>query len=67
MDGAVVTDREGRLLAFGAILRARPGVGGIEGAQATAALGASYPGPVLKVSEDGALAMFLDGQRVWVM
>lgn len=67
LDGAVVTDREGRLLAFGAILRARPGVGAIEGARAAAALGASYHGPVLKVSEDGSVAMFLDGQRVWVM
>jgi CheY-like chemotaxis protein len=67
LDGAVVTDREGRLHAFGAILRARSGVGAIEGARASAALGASYHGPVLKVSEDGSLAMFLDGQRVWVM
>ena len=67
LDGAVVTDREGRLLAFGAILRARSGVGAIEGARASAALGASHHGPVLKVSEDGSLAMFLDGRRVWVM
>lgn len=67
LDGAVVTDHQGRLLAFGAILRARSGVGSIEGARASAALGASYHGPVLKVSEDGSLAMFLDGQRVWVM
>jgi hypothetical protein len=66
-DGAVVTDSEGRLLAFGAILRARSGVGAIEGARASAALGASYHGPVLKVSEDGSLAMFLDGRRLWVV
>ncbi len=39
----------------------------IEGARASAALGASYYGPVLKVSEDGSLAMFLDGRRAWVM
>jgi catechol 2,3-dioxygenase-like lactoylglutathione lyase family enzyme len=65
LDGAVVTDREGRLLSFGAILRARPGVGAVEGARASAALGASHHGPVLKVSEDGSVAMFLDGRRVW--
>ena len=63
----MVTDREGRLLAFGAILRARSGVGAIEGARASAALGASAHGPVLKVSEDGSLAMFLDGRKVWVV
>jgi hypothetical protein len=67
LDGAVVTDRQGRLLAFGAILRARSGVAAVEGARASAALGASYHGPVLKVSEDGSLAMFLAGERVWVM
>ena len=63
----VLPDREGRLLAFGAILRARSGVGAIEGARASAALGASYHGPILKVSEDGSLVMFLDGRRVWVV
>jgi DisA bacterial checkpoint controller nucleotide-binding len=64
LDGAVVTDREGRLLTFGAILRARPGVGAVEGARAAAALGASHHGPVLKVSEDGSVVMFLDGRRI---
>ena len=44
-----------------------PRVWAIEGARASAALGASYHGPVLKVSEDGSLAMFLDGRRVWVV
>ena len=32
-----------------------------------AALAASLHGPVLKVSEDGFLTMFLGGRRVWEM
>ena len=67
VDGAVVTDREGRLLAFGAILRGQPGPGAVEGARASAAIGASFHGPVLKVSEDGSLAMYLDGRRAWAL
>jgi hypothetical protein len=69
IDGATVTDQEGRLLAAGAILR-HPATedyehgGIIEGARTTAALAASRFGPVLKVSEDG-LITFFDGQRGW--
>ncbi len=69
IDGAVVTDRSGRLLSFGAILRITPETTmaprAVEGARTTAALGASHYGPVLKVSEDGLLTMFLSGRRVW--
>ena len=69
IDGAVVTDPAGRLLAFGAILRVSPETvltaRAIEGARTTAALAASFHGPVLKVSEDGFLTMFLGGRRVW--
>ena len=62
---------EGTLLAAGAILRhpltsEPPRIGGItEGARTTAALAASRFGPVLKVSEDGFLTMYLAGRRVW--
>ncbi|MBV8381267.1 MAG: hypothetical protein JOZ63_01590 [Planctomycetaceae bacterium] len=69
LDGALATDRAGRLLAFGAILRhdascptAPPSV---EGARTTAALVASHFGPVLKVSEDGIVSCFLNGARAW--
>jgi hypothetical protein len=61
-------DREGRLLAAGAILRhvaadaAEDTV--VEGARTTAALAASQFGPVLKVSEDGVIS-FYDRERVW--
>ncbi len=69
IDGAVVTDADGRLLAFGAILRISPetlmAARAIEGARTAAALTASYHGPVLKVSEDGLLTMYLGGRRVW--
>jgi hypothetical protein len=69
LDGALVTDRGGRLLAFGAILRhdaaSLPGLAAVEGARTTAALVASRFGSVLKVSEDGIVSCFLDGARVW--
>jgi hypothetical protein len=69
LDGAVVTEPGGQLLAVGAILRHPPGslraVDGIsEGARTTAAIAASRYGPVLKVSEDG-LITFYDGGRIW--
>ena len=69
LDGAIVMDRAGRLLAAGAILR-HPSTpesdasGVVEGARTTAALAASRFGPVLKVSEDGIITFF-DGERVW--
>jgi hypothetical protein len=69
LDGAVVTDLDGRLLTFGAILRIAPEAlkvaRAVEGARTLAALAASFHGPVLKVSEDGFLTMFLGGRRVW--
>jgi hypothetical protein len=69
LDGALATDRSGRLLAFGAILRhdaASLSLGATaEGARTTAALVASHFGAVLKVSQDGVVSCFLDGSRVW--
>lgn len=69
LDGALVLDRSGRLVAFGAILRHDasdlPGLAAAEGARTTAALVASRYGPVLKVSEDGVISCFLDGSRAW--
>jgi hypothetical protein len=69
LDGAIVADREGRLIAAGAILRHPASdqleTGGIvEGARTTAAMAASKYGPVLKVSEDGEIT-FYDRERVW--
>jgi hypothetical protein len=69
VDGALVADTRGRLLSFGAILRLGSesirSPRAVEGARTTAAIAASYHGPVLKVSEDGFLTMFLSGRRVW--
>ena len=69
LDGAIVVDPSGRLLAAGAILRHPQSVdmefgGVIEGARTTAAMAASRLGPVLKVSEDGIITFF-DQERVW--
>jgi hypothetical protein len=68
LDGATVLDRDGNVLAAGAILRHPPGDaefgGRVEGARTTAALTASRFGPVLKVSEDG-IVTFFDGERHW--
>jgi hypothetical protein len=69
LDGAIVMNRGGKLLAAGAILRHPPtgeseSGGVVEGARTTAALAASRFGPVLKVSEDGVITFF-DGERVW--
>lgn len=69
IDGAVVTDRAGTLHSFGAILRLTLETvllpRAVQGARTTAALTASYHGPVLKVSEDGFVSMFLGGRRLW--
>jgi hypothetical protein len=69
LDGAVVCDPHGQLLAVGAILRhpvpsASEARVETEGARTTAALAASHAGPVLKVSEDGMITFFDQG-RVW--
>jgi len=69
LDGALVADRTGRLLAFGAILRndpaELPALVAAEGARTTAAFIASRFGPVLKVSEDGVVSCYLKGARAW--
>lgn len=69
LDGAVVIDLNGRLITFGAILRIAPETlemgRAVQGARTLAGLAASQHGPVLKVSEDGYITMFLKGRRVW--
>jgi hypothetical protein len=70
IDGAVVLDATGAVLAFGAILRhyhegvnseaRRP-----EGGRSLAALAASNFGRALKVSEDGILSFYEHGRFVW--
>ena len=68
MDGAIVLDRAGNLLAFGAILR-NDACGlnppSAEGGRTTAAVAASAFGNVLKISEDGVLTYYREGKPVW--
>ncbi len=68
MDGAIVLDRAGNLLAFGAILR-NDGCGlnpaSAEGGRTTAAMAASEFGNVLKISEDGVVTYYREGRPVW--
>ena len=65
IDGAVVLRRNGDLVAVGAILRSDGGLAGIEGARTTAAVAASTFGAVLKISEDGEIAVFRNRFRQW--
>lgn len=71
IDGAVVMDKGGDLLAFGAILRhhneggAMPGQGPEGGGRTAAALAASRYGRALKISEDGIISFYEKGNWVW--
>jgi len=71
IDGAIVIDAGGDLLAFGAILRQAPATDmsapSAEGGRTNAALGASRFGSVLMVSEDGLVSFFRDGRAIWQM
>ncbi len=71
IDGAVVLTSQANLLAFGAILHHqsteeainRP----VEGGRTTAAIAASRYGTVLKISEDGLISMYREGNCLWEM
>jgi len=66
VDGGIVMDRLGRLLAFGAILRTTgEPLAAQEGGRTTAAVYASRFGVALKISEDGAVSFYRGGARVW--
>ena len=69
-DGATVMDRNGRLLAVGAILlHTEPpephSYLPVEGARTTAAMAAGRFGAVLKVSEDGLITFYDQQERIW--
>jgi len=71
IDGGIVLDRSSNLLAFGAILRHHDVMAfhpeNIEGGRTTAAIAASRFGSVLKVSEDGLVSFFQNGNCIWDM
>ncbi len=71
IDGAILLSGNSDLLAFGAILHppSTPAYAltPSEGGRTTAALNASRFGKVLKVSEDGQIAFYVNGACVWEM
>jgi hypothetical protein len=63
IDGATVLDRSGRVLAYGAIVTSSDSVA--EGARTAAARALSrYADVVLKVSEDGPITVFFQGEEI---
>ena len=66
VDGGIVMDREGRLLAFGAILRhTGASWAAQDGGRTTAAVQASRFGLAIKISEDGLVSFYRNGSQVW--
>jgi hypothetical protein len=68
MDGGIVLDRAGNLLAFGAILRPAGDLTdsrASEGGRTTAAMQSSHYGAALKISEDGIVSFYKGGVEVW--
>ncbi len=66
VDGAIVLDRDSRVLTFGAILLASSDdADAVEGGRTTAAMAASHYGDVLKVSEDGIVSYYSKGCCCW--
>jgi len=64
LDGAVVVNNAGGLMAYGAVLRQRAGMrlAATEGSRAKAALGASKYGLAVKISADGDITVCHDGE-----
>lgn len=65
LDGAVITDRSGRVLAYGAVMRPRKKgrLKGTEGSRTKAAIGASNYGTAVKVSSDGQISIYFKGSE----
>lgn len=62
LDGAIVVDRSGRTLAFGAMVKTAGGAN--QGARARAAIAASRYGLAIKVSSDGNVSFYSNGKSV---
>jgi len=66
VDGGILLDRSGTLLAFGAILRHTVApLAPQEGGRTTAAIHASRFGLALKISEDGMVSFYRGGAHIW--
>lgn len=61
LDGALIVDRNGSVLAYGAMTR--PGASTHQGARTNAALAASRKGLVIKISSDGNISFFAHGKN----
>lgn len=66
LDGAIVIDNSGRLLAYGAVLSSDKtgGIGSGQGSRTKAAIGASHYGLATKVSSDGEIAFYSVGEAI---
>lgn len=62
LDGAIVVDSRGSLLAYGAVLITREESGASEGSRTKAAISASRFGIAVKVSSDGDIAFYDKGK-----
>ncbi len=71
IDSALILDNDANLLAFGAILHypdlADLHPDNIEGGRASAAIAASRFGRALKISEDGLISFYQNGEHIWDM
>jgi hypothetical protein len=65
LDGAVVLNNNGQILAYAAVLqpKRRGKVGPAEGSRTKAAIGASKYGLAIKVSSDGDITFYEDGKK----
>ena len=63
VDGALIVDRTGRLMAYGAMVRSSSSTS-TEGARSRAAVAASRLGLAMKVSSDGGISVYRHGNLV---
>jgi hypothetical protein len=65
LDGAIVLDNAGKILAYGAVLQPKKTgrLMGIEGSRTKAAIGASKYGLAVKVSADGDITVYFNGKE----
>jgi hypothetical protein len=66
LDGAIVMNGAGTVLAYGAVLDPdkKGRIGAAEGSRTKAAIGASHYGVAVKVSSDGDITVFVDGKEL---
>jgi DNA integrity scanning protein DisA with diadenylate cyclase activity len=65
LDGAVVVENSGRILAYGAVLQPKKKghLRGSEGSRTKAAIGASCYGVAIKISSDGEIVVYHGGRE----